>query len=165
MYENSNEGGDAAARAPRRARWRWMILLLGGAAIGAAALLLIWQAVIQPPATTQQYRHPNPPVSLPAGYYVTVEGQIAQGLGLSVAQVKAGIAADPSEGLFGVATGRDVAPDELYTIEISALQAAGDQMATTGLWTRQQVDATMQYWRQRDQKALGADMTDWFLHR
>jgi hypothetical protein len=38
-------------------------------------------------------------------------------------------------------------------------------MAATGLWTRQQADATMRYWRQRDRKALGADMTDWFLHR
>jgi len=154
-----------AGEAPRRARWRRVAPpLLGGIILGAA-LLLIWRAVIQPPASAEQYRPPNPPAPLSAAYYVTVEGGIAQGLGLTVAQVKAGVAADPNEGLFGVAAAQGVAPDRLFTIEIDTLQAAGDQMVASGVWTQPQADATMLYWRQRGAKALGADMTGWFLKR
>jgi hypothetical protein len=120
--------------------------------------------VLRPGASAQEYRHPNPPVALPAAYYQAVEEQIAQGLGMSVAQVKAGIHANPGEGLFGVATARSVSPDQLYTIEIAAHQAAGAQMVASGIWTQQQADATTQYWQGRGAKALGSDMTGWFLN-
>ena len=98
-------------------------------------------------------------------YYQTVEEQIAQGLGLSVAQVKAGIHADPGEGLFGVATAQGVSPDQFYSIEIDAHKVASAQMVASGVWTQQQADATVQYWQGRGAKALGSDMTDWFVHR
>jgi len=156
-----------AGEAPRRARWRWVALLLGGAILVGAVLLLviwqIWQVAFHPAASAQQYSPARPPVQVPAAYYETVETQIAQGLGETVAQVKAGVAADPNEGLFGVATAQGVSPDGLYTIEIDALQAASDQMVATGVWTAQQADDTMRYWRQRGAKALGSDMTNWFL--
>jgi hypothetical protein len=121
--------------------------------------------VLRPDTSTQEYRRPNPPVALPAAYYQTVEEQIAQGLGLSVAQVKAGIRADPGEGLFGVATAQGVSPDQLYSIEINAHTVASAQMVANGVWTQQQADATIQYWQGRDAKSLGSDMTDWFTHR
>ncbi len=150
---------------PRRARWRLMALLLGGAFLGGVVLLVLWQMVIHPAASAEQYSPARPPAPLSAAYYETVEAQIAQGLGETVAQVKAGVAADPNEGLFGVATAQGVSPDGLYTVEIDALQAASDQMVETGVWTAQQAGDTMQYWRQRGAKALGSDMTDWFLKR
>jgi hypothetical protein len=158
---------DPAGEAPRRAWQVWVALLLGGTLLGGAALLIFWQVVVHPPASASvdQYSPPRPPAPLTAAYYETVEGRIAQGLGLTVAQVKASIAADPNEGLFGVATVQGVSPDGLYTIETDALQAAGDQMVATGLWTQQQADTTMEYWRQRGAKALGSDMTNWFLKR
>jgi hypothetical protein len=125
----------------------------------------LWLTVLRPTTSEQEYRRPNPPVALPAAYYEIVEGQIAQGLGLSVAQVKAGIRADPGEGLFGVATAQGVSPDKFYSIEISAHQTACAQMVVSGVWTQQQADATLQYWQERGAKALGSDMTDWFAHR
>src|SRR5262245_56784562 len=120
-------------------------------AVGAA----LWLTVLRPSAPAQEYRRPNPPVALPAAYYETVEEQIARGLGLSVAQVKDGIRANPGEGLFGVATAQGVSPDQFYGIEINAHTAASAQMVANGVWNQQQADATVQYWQGRDAKALG----------
>ncbi len=161
--ETMDAGEYPAGEAPRRARWGRLALLLGGAALVGAVLLLVWQVAFHSAASAEQYSPARPPVQVPAAYYETVKAQIAQGLGETVAQVQAAIEADPSEGVFGVATAHGVSPDGLYTIEIDALQAASDQMVATGVWTQQQSDATMQYWRQRGAKALGSDMTNWFL--
>jgi hypothetical protein len=147
---------------PRRGR-RWIVLLAAGAMIVAVVVIALWLTILRPQASTQEYRRPNPPVALPAAYYQTVEEQIAQGMGLSVAQVRAEIRSDPGEGLFGVATRHRV--DQLYAIEIAAHQAASAQMVASGVWTQAQADATVQYWRGRGDKALGSDMTDWFVHR
>jgi hypothetical protein len=155
---------DDAIESPRRTR-RWIILLVTGAMIVGAVGVALWLVVLRPSAPAQEYRRPNPPVALPAAYYQTVEEQIAQGLGLSVAQVKAGIRSDPGEGLFGVATAQGVSPDQLYNIEIEAHTVASARMVASGVWTQQQADATVQYWQERGAKALGSDMTDWFAHR
>jgi hypothetical protein len=149
--------------APRRAR-RWIALLVAGAVMVGVVGLVLWLTILRPDASAQQYRRPHPPIALPAAYYQAVEEQIAQGLGLSVARVKDGIRADPSEGLFGVATMQGVSPDQLYTIEVAAHQAASAQMVASGVWTQAQADVTTEYWRGRGAKALGSDMTDWFLN-
>jgi hypothetical protein len=146
---------------PRRAR-RWIALLAVGAMIGGVVVIALWLTILRPEPFTQEYRRPTPPVTLPAAYYQTVEEQIAQGLGLSVAQVRAEIRSDPGEGLFGVATRHRV--DQLYAIEVAAHQAASAQMVASGIWTQAQADATVQYWRGRGEKALGSDMTNWFVH-
>ena len=145
-------------------RRRRIALLTGGAMILAVVGVALWLTVLRPAASEQEYRRPNPPVTLPAAYYQAVEEQIAQGLGLSGVQVKAGIRADPGEGLFGVATAHGVSPDQLYTIEIGAHKTASMRMVANGVWTQQQADATAQYWQGRDAKALGSDMTGWFLN-
>jgi hypothetical protein len=129
-----------------------------------AVIAALWLAVLRLDTSAQEYRRPNPPVALPAAYYQIVEEQVAQGLGLSVAQVKAGIRADRGEGLFGVATAQGASPDQLYAIEIAAHQAASAQMVASGVWTQQQADATVQYWQERGAKALGSDMNGWFLN-
>ncbi len=156
--------GHDTIESPRRIG-RWIALLVAGVMIVGAVGVALWLTVLRPSAPAQEYRRPNPPVALPAAYYETVEEQIAQGLGLSVAQVKAGIRADPGEGLFGVATAQGVSPDQFYRIEIDAHKVASAQMVASGVWTQQQADATVQYWQGRDAKALGSDMTDWFVHR
>jgi hypothetical protein len=154
---------DVALASPERTGRRWIAPLVGGLVIAGVAALALWLVVLRPSVSTQAYQRPNPPVVPPLAYYQAVEGQIAQGLGLSVAQVKAAIHADPGEGLFGVATARGISPDQLYQIEIAAHQAAGAQMVAGGIWTQQQADATTQYWQGRGAKALGSDMTNWFL--
>jgi len=164
MMETMETNEYPADEAPRRTRWGRVALLLGGVVLVGAALILIWQLILHPAASVDEYSPAHPPAQPTAAYYETVKAQIAQGLGATVAQVRAEIEADPSEGVFGVATTRGVAPEQLYTIEIAALQAASDQMVASGVWTQQQADATMQYWRQRGAKALGSDMTNWFLH-
>jgi hypothetical protein len=148
-----------------RPRWRWIALLMGGAMILAVVGVALWLTVLRPATSAQEYRRPNPPVALPATYYEAVEEQIAQGLGLSVSQVKAEIRTDPGEGLFGVATVQGISPDQLYTIEIAAHHAASARMVASGIWTQAQADATMQYWQGRGAKALGSDMTEWFVNR
>jgi len=145
-------------------RRRRIALLVGGVMLLGVTALVLWLTVLRPDTVAQEYHRPNPPVALPAAYYQAVEEQIAQGLGLSVAQVKAGIRADPGEGLFGVATAHGVSPDQLYTIEIGAHKTASMRMVANGVWTQQQADATAQYWQGRDAKALGSDMTGWFLN-
>ncbi len=154
---------DDASPTLGRLRWRWVaLLLLIGIILAGATLFVIWRVALQPPAA-DEYSPARPPVPVSAAYYETVEEQIAQGLGETVAQVKAGIAAEPNEGLFGVTTARGVAPEQLYSIEIAALQAASNQMVAAGVWTQPQADSTMRYWRERGAKALGSDMTSWFL--
>jgi hypothetical protein len=149
---------------PRRARKRWIALLVSGTLLLGVVGVVLWLTVLRPAASTQEYHRPKPPVALPAAYYQTVEEQIAQGLGLSVAQVKARVQSDPGEGLFGVATGQNVSPDQLYSIEIDAHKTASAQMVASGTWTQQQADATILFWQGRGAKALGSDMTDWFVH-
>ena len=153
-----------AIEAPRRTG-RWIILLVDGAMIVGAVGVALWLTVLCPSAPAQEYRRPNPPVALPAAYYQTVEEQIAQGLGLSVAQMKAEIRADPGEGLFGVATAQGVSPDQFYRIEIEAHNVASAQMVASDVWTQAQANATVRYWQGRGPKALGSDMTDWFMRR
>jgi hypothetical protein len=126
--------------------------------------IVLWLTVLRADTSAQEYRRPDPPVALPATYYQLVEEQIAQGLGLSVTQVRAGIRADPGEGLFAVATTRGVSPDQLYAIEIAAHKTASARMVANGVWTQQQADATARYWEGRAAKALGSDMTNWFVN-
>lgn len=154
-----------ALESPGRAGRRWIALLVGGIMIVGALALVLWLTVLRPAAVAQEYRRPNPPIALPAAYYQAVEEQISQGLGVSVAQVKAAIRADPGEGLFGVATAHGVSPNQLYGIEIAAHTTVSAQLVASGVWTQAQADATIQYWQGRDAKALGSDMTDWFVHR
>jgi hypothetical protein len=149
--------------APKRGRKRWIALPLGGAMLLGVVGVALWLTVLRPSASAQEYHHPNPPVALPAAYYLMVEEQIAQGLGLSVAQARDEIRADPGEGLFGVAT-RSSKADQLYDIEINAHKTASAQLVASGIWTQAQADATIQYWQGRGAKALGSDMTDWFVH-
>jgi hypothetical protein len=153
-----------AIEAPRHTG-RWIIVLVAGAMIVGAVGVALWLTFLRPDASAQEYRRPNPPVALPAAYYQAVEEQIAQGLRLSVAQVKDEIRADPGEGLFGVATAQGISPDQFYSIEINAHKVASAQMVASGVWTQAQADATVQYWQGRGAKALGSDMTDWFVHR
>jgi hypothetical protein len=150
-----------SAAAPTRRR-RIALAVIGSVLVAGVSVAL-WLAVLRPDASAQVYHRPNPPVAPPAAYYWAVEEQIAQGMGMSVTQVKAGIRADPGEGLFGVATAHGVSPDQLYIIEITAHNAASAQMVADGVWTQAQADASVQYWQGRGAKALGSDMTTWFL--
>jgi hypothetical protein len=157
---------DTVSAATHYRRGRLVLAALGVALVAVVGVVgvVLWLAVARPDASAQEYHRPNPPVAPPAAYYQAVEEQIAQGLSLSVAQVKAGIHADPGEGLFGVATAHGVSPDQLYTIEITAHETASAQMVASGVWTQAQANATVQYWRERGAKALGSDMTTWFLN-
>lgn len=161
IRDRGQDPTDTASRRPGRRAGIWLLAIC---VIGVAAVAVYWQIVVHPAASEGQYSPPHPPVPLPTSYYGIVEEQIAQGLGVSAAQVRAEVVADPGEGLFGVATARGISPDTLYRTEIAALQTASDQLSATGQWTQAQDDATMRYWRARGDKALGADMTDWFLH-
>ena len=145
-----------------RTRPRWLLPVMLGALVLAAALAFgVWR-VMAAGADTTQYRAPRPPVALPALYYETAREQIAQGLGLSVAQVAAEVRSHPDRGIFGVAEAQGLSPDQLHVLEINALQAAGVRIVASGQWTPRQASVTLAYWQARDAKSLGADITTWF---
>ncbi len=158
-----NQGQPIACPAPQRTRPRWLLpSVLGALALAAVLAVGIWRVVAASGADTTQYHAPRPPVALPALYYETATDQIAQGLGLSVAQVAAQIHAHPGQGIFGVAEAQGLSPDQLHALEITALRAAGARLVAAGQWTQPQADATQAYWQARDAKSLGADITTWF---
>lgn len=145
-----------------RQRSRWIVPARLAALVLASILAFgIWRLMTANTGATQ-YHATHPPVPLSALYYETAREHIAQRLGLSVAQVAAEIRAYPDAGIFGVAGAQGFSPDQLHTLELDALQVAGDQMVASGQWTRQQGDATLHYWQARDAKSLGADITSWF---
>ncbi len=149
---------------PRRVGRRQMFLLLGGVILIGGALLVVSLLTMRPAGPHGEYSPPNPPVTLPTTYHDAVMEQVAQGLSLSVAQVKDKLHASPGQDLFSVAQAQGVSRDHLYTLTINAFQSASDQMVRTGQWTQQQGNVNMQYWRQRQQKALIGDVTGWLLN-
>lgn len=165
MVKNENQ----EHAAPRRDRGISIFLLLLGVVIVGG--VLAWQVAAhtdpsssagaaQPPAIDSSPL--TPPVPLTAMYDEIVKEQVAQGLHLTVAQVTAQLQADPAADLEGVAKPQGLAQDQLYTLIMNALQVAGDHMVSTSVWTQQQADEEMQYWRNQNQRPLIREITSWF---
>jgi hypothetical protein len=153
----------------RRDRWISVFLLLLGVMIVGG--VLAWQVAAhtdtsssagaaQPTAGSSSPL--TPPVALTAVYDETVKEQVAQGLHLTVAQVTAQLQADPAADLKRVAKPQGLAQDQLYRLIMNALQVAGDQMVSTGVWTQPQADEEMQYWRNQNAQSLITEITSWF---
>ncbi len=105
----------------------------------------------------------TPPVPLTAMYDESVKEQVAQGLHLSVAQATAQLQAEPTPDLRAVAKPQGLAQDQLYTLVLNALQMADDHMVSTDLWTQQQANDEMQYWKRQNQLSLINGVASWFL--
>ena len=162
----------------QRSRWRWLSLLLGGIIIVVGILLLAWQIAHQAPLTNgngssyapvsggqapkQSGGQTDPPI-----YWQTLQEQVAQGLHLTVAQMKAQLQPPPGQrdslGIAHVAAELGISEAQLRTIELNAAQKGHDLLVRMGILTQQQSDQGMQSIRSWSQATLDQHVTSWFL--
>jgi hypothetical protein len=62
-----------------------------------------------------------------------------------------------------------IARGQVFPTEINALQVASDQMVSRGIWTQQQADENMRYWKNRAQdaqqtKQMDGEFSSWFTN-
>jgi hypothetical protein len=166
---------DEYEESPRWGGKRW--LLLAGAFLLLLASLLLWQfhlwqrassgtATTTGPttnATTGKVGQPDPPI-----YWQTIEENIAQGLHLTVAQVKARLQPPPGQrdslGIAHVASEQEISEAQLRVIEINAIQKGHILLVRMGILTQQESDLGMQRIRDWDQATLDEHVTGWFLN-
>jgi hypothetical protein len=146
--------------------WRLFLSLVGGLVLLIGIVLLAWslflRSPMRPSAPSVQYSPPQPPVPLSVAYKDAVKQSLAQQLHMGVSQLAHETQAN-QDGLFGVADASGLSQDQLHTDLLNAFQLASDQMVSTGHWTNQQASAEMQYWKQREVKALAGDVSFWLV--
>lgn len=151
---------------------RWMsvfllllgVILVGGVVIAARASTSggAPSSTGSSPSTTAISSPLTPPVPLTATYDEAVKEQVAQGLHLTVAQVRTQLQANPTGDLMQVAKPQGLAQDQVYRLLMNALQIAGDHMVSSGAWTQQQADKETQYWRSQNVQSIIDGVTGWF---
>jgi hypothetical protein len=146
--------------------WRLSLLLVGGLVLLVGVALLAWSLFLRPStrpsAPSVQYSPPQPPIALSEAYEDAVKQGLAEQLHLGVSQLVHEMQAN-QDGLFGVADARGLSQNQLHTILLNAFQSASDQMESLGHWTHRQASAEMQYWKQREFKALAGDVSSWLV--
>lgn len=168
---------DELEEAPRRAGKRWLVVTLVGVLLVGLALLLFWQlhprqgtsvggTSVQGTAstsTTVKEGQPDPPI-----YWQTIEENIAQGLHLTVAQVKARLqppsGSRDSLGIAHVAAEQGISEAQLRVIELNAIQKGHNLLVRMGILTQQGSDLGMSRIRHWDQVTLDDHVTGWFLN-
>lgn len=168
---------DEREESPRKTGKRWPFLALAGVLLVGLALLLLWQinpwqrasgggttttGTVSTSAGVKEGQ-PDPPI-----YWQTIEETIAQGLHLTVAQVKAGLQPPPGQrdslGIAHVASKQGISEAQLRTIEIDAIQKGHDLLVRMGILTQQGSDQGMQTIRHWDQATLDDHVTGWFVN-
>lgn len=164
---------------PRRSGKRWLLLSLAGVLLVGLAALLLWQfrlwqmnpggrTTVKGTTTASstiavKEGQPDPPI-----YWQTIEENIAQGLHLTVTQVKASLQPPPGQrdslGIAHVASEQGVSETQLRPIEINAIQKGHDLLVRMGILTQQGSDQGMQTVRHWDQATLDDHVTGWFLN-
>jgi hypothetical protein len=163
-------------------RQRMTFLIVAGALLVVLASLLLWQfhpwqraanggtaasttATIGTANTSTAAKEgpPDPPI-----YWQTIEENIAQGLHLTVAQVKARLQPPPgqrdSSDIGHVANEQGVSESQLRSIELNAIQKGHVLLVRMGILTQQGSDLGMQRIRNWDQATLDDHVTGWFLN-
>jgi len=146
--------------------WLLSLSLVGGFVLLVGVALLAWslflRSPVRPSAPSVQYSPPQPPIVLSVAYEDAVKQGLAQQLHLGVSQLAHEVQAN-QDGLFGVADARGLSRNQLHTLLLNAFQSGSDQMESLGHWTHQQASAEMQYWKQREFKALARDVSSWLV--
>jgi hypothetical protein len=173
---------DEREESPRRTRKRWQLLTFTGVLLVGLISLLLWQfhswqgifsgsstgieTTITGTAsnsTTGKEGQPDPPA-----YWQTIEENIAQGLHLTVAQVKVELQPPPGQrdslGIAHVASAQNISEAQLRTSELNAIQKGHDMLVRMGILTQQGSDQGMQTIRHWDQATLDDHVTGWFLN-
>ncbi|MBA2286371.1 MAG: hypothetical protein H0W02_12890 [Ktedonobacteraceae bacterium] len=108
-------------------------------------------------------RTPDPPI-----YWQTIEENIAQGLHLTVAQVKADLQPPPGQrdslGIAHVASEQGISEAQLGLIELDAIQKGHDLLVRMKILTPQESGQGLQNIRHWDQLTLDDHVTRWFLN-
>lgn len=99
----------------------------------------------------------------PQYFWDTLKAHTAQGIHLSVAQVKAKLRT--GQHIQDIAAAQGVSLEQLHTIEINAFQAADNEMVRHGFTTQANIGYDMQRWRQEETMQLNADVMNAFLQR
>jgi hypothetical protein len=161
MLKHTEKGKASQVRSRRPS-----LFLTGGFVLLVGGALLIWslffRSPTRPSAPSVQYSPPQPPIPLSVAYEDSVKQSLAQQLRVEVGQL-AHETRTNQDGLFGVADSHGLSQDQLHTMLLHAFQSASDQMVRAGHWTNQQAGSEMQYWKQREFKALTGDVTSWLL--
>ncbi|HEY1353977.1 MAG TPA: hypothetical protein VGF67_30570 [Ktedonobacteraceae bacterium] len=178
---------DEYDESPRKARKLWPILTAVAVLLIVLASLLLWQVRPGQAATGNSNTTAAATSTAVAGstadanakgngqgqgdppiYWQTVEQNIAQGLHLSVAQVKTRLQPSAGQrdsmGIGHVAQEQHIPEAQLRTIEIDAIQKGHDLLVRMGILTRQGSDLGMQRIRAWDQATLDDHVTGWFLN-
>jgi hypothetical protein len=145
---------------------RFSLSLTSGIVLLIGVALLSWSLFLhsptRPSAPSVQYSPPQPPVALSIAYEEAVKQSLAQQLRVDVSQLVHETQANP-DGLFGIADARSLSQDQLHTMLLNAFQSASNRMVNNGHWTIQQAGTEMQYWKQREFKALAGDVSSWLV--
>lgn len=161
MFKHSEKEGAYQAKP-----WRFSLSLIGGLVLLIGVALLVWslflRSPMRPSAPSVQYSPPQPPIALSVAYEDAVKQSLAEQLHVGVSQLAHETQAN-QDGLFGVADAHGLSQDQLHTMLLHAFQSASDQMESLGHWTNQQASAEMQYWKQREFKALAGDVSSWLI--
>lgn len=162
----------------RRARPRLFSLLpiLGGILIGVV-LVLTLQMFVHPAGPTNNNASSasvNAPTvqsgnggpqskdnDRPQYFWDILKSQVAQGLHLSVDQVKTKL--QSGQHIQDVANAQGISQDQLHSIEINAIQSADDEMVRRGFTTQANVGYDMQRWTQEEPMQLNGDVGNAFL--
>jgi len=178
-FENQTEQRDPSllqSRPQREGGWRKgrtlpIVILLVGAVIiiGAGAVLAVVLASRGSAASSPNNSITNKQVpsicgqgSQPPAYWNTLLQQAAQGLHLSVAQVKAQIKGGKS--IQDVASAQGISALQLQSIEISALHTANNQMVAMKCQSQAQADANVQYYINKGPQDMNDRFTYWFAN-
>jgi hypothetical protein len=161
MLKHTEEEGASQAKS-----WQLSLSLIGGLVLLIGVALFAWSLFLRSPtrpsAPSVQYSPPQPPLALSVAYEDAVKQSLAEQLHVSVSQL-AHETQTNQDGLFGVADARGLSEEQLDTMLLKAFQSASDQMESLGHWTNQQASTQMQYWKQREGKALVGDVSNWLV--
>lgn len=172
---------DEDAKLPRsRKPWGRLVMLLGGGIlVVGAVLLLVWQgfaphapssrsSAVSATSTTAAPKSGQSGQGDPPIYWQTIEQQIAEGLHLTVAQLKARLQPPPGQrdgpSIAVIAQEQGIPEAQWRTIEIDAIQKGHDLLVSMGYLTKQGSDQGMQTIRNWDQATLDDHVTRWFLN-
>ncbi len=104
----------------------------------------------------------------PPAYWHTIQDQVAQGLHLTVAQVKTQLLPPPNSrdslGIAHVAAQQGISTAQLRVIELKAIQKGHDLLVSMNILTKVGSDQGMQTIRSWDQATLDDHITRWFAN-